>query len=82
MKMHNSVKEALCASCGHREICAKRQELVSVEMAVDSLAIATGHVDDSDGVLFVRDMPWLTVALQCSHRISGPYIGIRGDKND
>lgn len=36
------VKETLCTSCGHRQVCSLTDTFLKVQEAVDSISVGTG----------------------------------------
>lgn len=62
------VKEALCASCVHCEVCSKKEEYMAAQTAVDNLCF--GATDTSTGV-YLRNIPWIRqVQLQCTYHMT------------
>ena len=62
------VKEALCASCVHCEVCSKKEEYMAAQTAVDNLRF--GETGTSTGV-YLRNIPWIRqVQLQCTYHMT------------
>ena len=62
------VKEALCASCVHCEVCSKKEEYMAAQTAVDNLCF--GATDTSTGV-YLRNIPGIRqVQLQCTYHMT------------
>lgn len=66
--MTNCVKETLCTSCVHREVCSKKEEYLAAQKAVDDLRI--GATETSTGV-YLNSIPWIRpVQLQCTYHMA------------
>lgn len=64
------VKETLCTSCVHREVCSKKEEFQAAQKAVDDILVGLGD----KGVIHLSDMKWIRpVQLQCTHYMSNHY---------
>lgn len=69
------VKETLCTSCVHREICSKKEEYLAAQTAVDEVFVKKNEMIGD----YLRNMTWIRpVQLQCTHYMSNGYGTIRG----
>lgn len=69
------VKETLCTSCVHREVCSKKEEYLTAQTAVDDILVGLGD----KGVIHLRDIKWIRpVQLQCTYYMSNGYGTLRG----
>lgn len=59
------VKETLCSSCGHLQVCSLKKNLLLVQEKIDRLSITT----EDGGVLRVIDIPHFSTSLKCTHWI-------------
>ena len=58
------VKETLCTSCMHREVCSKKGEYLEAQSAVDNLQV---YLEERSNY-YLRDMKWIKpVQLQCAY---------------
>ena len=58
------VKETLCTSCVHREVCSKKEEFQAAQDAVDHVTV---NVADNS-YINLSHMTWIhPVQLQCNH---------------
>jgi len=74
--MTNCVKETLCTSCVHREVCSKKEEFQAAQDAVYNLRI--GATETSTGV-YLNSISWIRpVQLQCTYYMSNGYGTLRG----
>jgi len=73
--MTNCVKETLCTSCVHREVCSKKEEYLAAQKAVDNLFVKKNDVIGN----YLNTMTWIKpVQLQCIYHMSNCYSTVRG----
>lgn len=73
--MTNCVKETLCTSCVHHEVCSKKEEYLAAQKAVDNLFVKKNDVIGN----YLNTMTWIRpVQLQCIYYMSNGYGTIRG----
>ena len=57
------VKETLCSSCGHLQVCSFKHDFLLVREEIDRLSINT-----EDGrIIRVIDIPHFSTSLKCTH---------------
>ena len=67
------VKETLCSSCGHLQVCSFKHDFLLVREEIDRLSINT-----EDGrIIRVIDIPHFSTSLKCTHWTS--IINTRND---
>ena len=57
------VKETLCSSCGHLQVCSIKHTFLLVQEKIDRLSINT----DDGGIIRVIDIPHFNTSLKCTH---------------
>ena len=57
------VKETLCSSCGHLQVCSFKYSFLLVQEEIDRLSINT----EDGGILRVIDIPHFSTSLKCTH---------------
>ena len=61
------VKETLCTSCVHREVCSKKEAYLAAQTAVDNIQVSVADKTFID----LRLMTWIKpVQLQCVHHMT------------
>lgn len=69
------VKETLCTSCVHCEVCSKKGEYLEAQSAVDNTQV---YLEERSSY-YLRDIKWIRpVQLQCTYYMSNGYGTIRG----
>lgn len=66
----SGVKETLCASCTHREVCSLKETYLEAQQAVDTLTfeVSAGKGNRDLRLWRLRDIPWISpVELRCKH---------------
>lgn len=67
--MGECVKETLCTSCYHREVCRFKDVFLEAQNQADNI-----YINDKTGpaiqIIYLRDIPWLKpVNLACTYYI-------------
>lgn len=65
------VKETLCSSCGHLQVCSIKHTFLLVQEEINRLIIST----QDGGTLRVIDIPHFSTSLKCTHWV--PNFKIR-----
>lgn len=60
----SEIKELLCESCIHKEVCSLKTDYRNVQEKIDHLNIATGE----NSYIPLRNIKWIEpVVLKCKH---------------
>ena len=59
------VKETLCSSCGHSQVCSFTHNFLLLQEKIDRLSINT----EDGGIIRVIDIPHFSTSLKCTHWI-------------
>lgn len=67
--MNNGVRETLCTSCSHKEVCSFKDEFLSAIKAIDEVLVGLPSKDPNVGCMIkLRDITWIKPAeLMCIH---------------
>lgn len=60
------VKETLCTSCVHAQVCSLKQTFLAVQKEVDNISISA---EEKNSVFNIVDFRWLNITMNCTHRI-------------
>ncbi len=60
------VKETLCTSCGHRQVCSLSHTFLRVQEQVDKIMVG---LEKDNGTTRIVDTSWLDIRVNCVHRI-------------
>lgn len=66
--MSGCVKESLCSSCIHREVCSLKEKFLAAQRAVDELKFSYGYPDGKVEILKLCNIGFIQpVNLKCAH---------------
>lgn len=67
--MNSGVREALCTSCSHREVCSFKDEFLSAVKAINEVFVGLPSKDPKVGCMIkLQDITWIRpVELMCVH---------------